>query len=177
MAVGADLDGLYVARHGVSVDIDVTRGPTVVRDGTAGGAPLGTSGRGRLKVYNRPDGEGGYALIEARHGHGEPSIRDHVHLQHEETFVILEGQYQVRLGDDIIAVEAGDYVFIPRGTAHTYRNPGPATARVLNIISPADGAELLVELGALGGGVVDETLLDDVFARHGVLAANPLPAW
>lgn len=159
------------------MEIDVTRQPTIVRAGSSGGTPLGTSGRGRLKIMNQPGHDAGYALIEGRHPAGEPRVRDHVHTGHEETFVVVEGRYEVRLGDEIVLVTAGDYVFVPRGTPHTYRNAGPAPARVLNIISPPDGVQLLVELGALLGTDVDETLLTEIHARHAAGLVPPLPGW
>ncbi len=157
--------------------IDVTRQPTVVRQGSSDGAPLGTSGRARLKILTQPGDDSGYALIEATHPVGEPRIRDHLHLRHEETFVVLEGQYEVRLGPDVVLVSAGDYVFVPRGTPHTYRNAGPVPARVLNIISPPDGVQLLAELGALATSSVDETLLAEIHSRHAASLAEPLPGW
>lgn len=77
----------------------VRRHATVVRHRSDDGTPLGSSGRARLKVLNQPGNDAGYALLEASHPPGEPRIRDHVHAHHEETFVVLEGQYEVRLGD------------------------------------------------------------------------------
>ena len=159
------------------MELGATRQPTIVRQGSAAGAPLGTSGRARLKILNQSGNDAGYALIEASHPVGEPRIRDHLHTRHEETFVVLEGQYEVRLGQTIVVVVAGDYVFVPRGTPHTYRNAGPAPARVLNIISPPDGVQLLTELGALAGTSIDETLLAEIHSRHAASLATPLPDW
>lgn len=164
-------------RHSSSVQNDAARQPIVVRPGSVLDTPLGTSGRGHLKVVNEPADEAGYALVEAEHPAGEPRIRDHVHLRHEETLVVLEGQYEVRLGDAIVQVSAGDYVFVPRGTPHAYRNPGPGSAKVLNVISPADGVKLLVELGALAAASVDEARLAEVHARHSAVLVTSLPNW
>ncbi len=159
------------------MELDVTREPAVIRAGTTVGVSLGTSGRGQLKVLNQAGSETGYALVEGAHPVGEPRIRDHVHSRHEETFVVLEGEYEVRLGDDIVLARAGDYVFIPRGTPHTYRNASSEPARVLNIISPPDGVQLLAELGELAGKSVDEAQLADIHARHDAFLVPPLPDW
>jgi quercetin dioxygenase-like cupin family protein len=156
---------------------DPLQTPIVVRHGSSDGTPLGTSGRARLKVLNEPGGGSSYALIEGSHPVGEPRIRDHVHTRHEESFVVLEGQYEVRLGDEIILALRGDYVFIPRGTPHTYRNAGPEPARLLNILSPSDGMQLLSDLGSLTGTAVDEALLAEIHARHGASLVSPLPQW
>jgi len=76
-----------------------------------------------------------------------------------------------------VAAGAGDYVFVPRGTAHTYRNLGPAEATVVNIMSPADGVQLLAELGALAGRSVPDQALAEIFARHSAVLVDPLPGW
>lgn len=154
-----------------------SQAPKVIRCGSSEGTPLGTSGRARLKVLNEPGDGTGYALIEGSHPSGEPRIRDHVHLRHEESFVVLEGQYQVRLGQDIVVADAGDYVFIPRGTPHTYRNAGTNDARLLNIMSPSDGVQLLAELGALAGMKVDEALLAEIHSRYDARLVAPLLEW
>jgi quercetin dioxygenase-like cupin family protein len=151
--------------------------PIVVRHGSSDGTPLGTSGRSRLKVLNEPGDGSGYALVEGSHPVGEPRIRDHVHARHEESFVVLEGQYEVRLGEEIIVAVSGDYVFIPRGTPHTYRNAGPEPARLLNIMSPSDGVQLLRDLGSLAGTTVDGTALAEIHSRHGATLVSPLPQW
>lgn len=91
--------------------------------------------------------------------------------------MVLDGQYEVRLGQQIVVAAAGDYVVVPRGTPHTYRDPGPRPARVLNIISPADGLQLLTELGALAGTNTDEALLSEIHARHAASLVTPLPGW
>lgn len=159
------------------VDLERTRHTKVVRHGSDDGTPFGSSGRARLKILNHPGGDAGYALLEAGHPVGEPRIRDHVHTRHDETFVVLEGQYEVRLGNEIVAAGAGDYVFVPRGTPHTYRNAGPLPARVLNIISPPDGIELLAELATLAGSGADEDALAELHVRHAALLVSPLPDW
>src|SRR5215218_5198592 len=152
-----------------------TTHPVVVRAGTDDGTALGSSGRARLKIYNQLGGESGYAVMEGSHAAGEPRIPDHVHSRHDETFLVLDGEYQIRLGDEVVVARRGDYVFVPRGTAHSYRNLGPAEARVVNIMSPADGVQLLAELGALAGRSGPNQALAEIFARHSAALVDPLP--
>ena len=154
-----------------------TTGPVVIRAGDVFGRSLGSSGRGRLKILSQRPAETGYALIEASHPIGQPVIRDHVHATHDETFVVVDGQYQIRLGDDIVEAVSGDCVYVPRGIPHTYTNRGPEPARILSIISPADGVELLAELGALTGAELREEDLAKLLARHHTVLVEPLRAW
>lgn len=159
------------------MELTATPGPQVIRSGDQGGMPMGTSGRGRLKVFTTHPGGAGYALLEASHPAGLPRIADHIHLRHDETFVVLEGEYDVRLGDEILLARAGDYVFIPRGTTHTLRNATSTTARIMTVMGPADGAGLIAELGALAGAPIEPDLLAEIHARHGAVLVAPLPAW
>ena len=172
------LDSVLITRDNQPMGLDRTRSPAVVRQGKAAASSLGSSGRGQLKIFNRPDCDAGYALIESSHPVGEPRIRDHVHARHEETFLDLEVAYQVRLGDGIVVANTGDYVFVRRDTPHTYRNVGPAQATMHSIISPADGINLLIELGALsapGFGTNDELVA--LHARDSTVLVEPLTNW
>jgi mannose-6-phosphate isomerase-like protein (cupin superfamily) len=122
---------------------DATTRPFVARGSDDSGVPFGSSGRGRLRVYTQWADETGVALVNGVDQSGEPRIRDHVHSRHDETFVVIQGTYRVRLDDKIVTVEAGEIVFVPRGTAHTFRHVGPDSGRMLNVISPADGADMI----------------------------------
>ncbi len=45
----------------------------------------------------------------------------HVHREHDEVIVILEGGGEVVLGDENRVVKKGDVFFVPKGTPHTTR--------------------------------------------------------
>jgi hypothetical protein len=49
-----------------------------------------------------------------------------------------------RVGEREIEAQTGSYVWKPRGVMHSFWNPGPDPARVLEVISPA-GFERLFE--------------------------------
>jgi len=79
---------------------------------------------------------GAYFIMEAtvpRDGGPPP----HIHRNEEECFYVLEGQLEIRLGDRMISASTGDFVHVPRGTVHCFRNVGTALARTLLIFSPA----------------------------------------
>ena len=156
---------------------EATTRPAVARTGDQSGVPLGTSGRGRLRVYTQAPGETGVAVVDGVHHPGEPKIRDHVHTRHDETFVVMEGTYRVRADDEVLTAERGDIVFVPRGTAHTFRNVGTSPARMLNVISPADGAELLRELAAKSAAGLSEAELAEIHSRHGAVLVETVPDW
>jgi mannose-6-phosphate isomerase-like protein (cupin superfamily) len=60
----------------------------------------------------------------------------HLHHNDDEAWYVLEGALAVRVGDRDVAAQAGEAVFVPRGTAHTYWNPGPGVLRYLLVMTP-----------------------------------------
>ena len=51
----------------------------------------------------------------------------------EEAMVILEGEMEALLGDDIVTVNAGDTVLAPAGVKHRLANRSGSIARVMAI--------------------------------------------
>jgi quercetin dioxygenase-like cupin family protein len=60
----------------------------------------------------------------------------HVHVDEAETYVILDGEYQVTLGERTVDAHSGDIVFIPPGLLHTYANRTDTSGRMLTIFAP-----------------------------------------
>lgn len=67
-------------------------------------------------------------------GEGPPL---HVHSDEDEFIYILEGTFRVKLGDELTEAAPGSFVFIPRGTPHTWQNVGDAPARFFAGVMPA----------------------------------------
>lgn len=44
----------------------------------------------------------------------------HFHLNQDEIFFIVEGEYTFKVGDDIYHLKAGDTIFLPRRVPHTF---------------------------------------------------------
>jgi mannose-6-phosphate isomerase-like protein (cupin superfamily) len=59
----------------------------------------------------------------------------HLHHRDDEAWYVLEGTLRVRVGEQEVAAQAGAAVFVPRGTSHTYWNPGPGPLRYLLVMS------------------------------------------
>ena len=60
----------------------------------------------------------------------------HVHDQ-DEVIYILAGSLRVKLGESLRGAPAGSFVFIPRGTPHTWQNVGAEPLRFFATIMPA----------------------------------------
>jgi len=59
----------------------------------------------------------------------------HLHHRDDEAWYVLEGTLYIRVGDKDVEARAGSAVFVPRGTAHTYWNPGPGPVRYLLVMT------------------------------------------
>jgi len=60
----------------------------------------------------------------------------HLHRYDDEAWYVLEGTLCVRVGKEVIEACAGSAVIVPRGTAHTYWNPGSSLVRYLLVMTP-----------------------------------------
>jgi mannose-6-phosphate isomerase-like protein (cupin superfamily) len=60
----------------------------------------------------------------------------HIHKDAHEAMYVLEGELQVKLGEQTIRAAAGSFVYVPKGVLHTLANPGPHPAKILIILTP-----------------------------------------
>jgi quercetin dioxygenase-like cupin family protein len=70
----------------------------------------------------------------------------HIHPQSDEVIYILAGDFTVKLGEKLAKGRAGSCVFIPRGTAHAWRNTGTEVGKAIYIFTPAGGAKIFESL-------------------------------
>jgi quercetin dioxygenase-like cupin family protein len=61
----------------------------------------------------------------------------HIHHREDEAFRMLEGTLTIQVGGDTINASAGDFAFLPRGIAHSFKNSGESYAKALVLITPA----------------------------------------
>ncbi len=87
---------------------------------------------GELVMYKtKSDQTGGaYSLFEVatQPGSGPPP---HVQHREDESFYVLEGEYEFLVEGRTIKAGAGSLLYVPKGTLHAYRNVGEGTGRML----------------------------------------------
>ena len=54
-----------------------------------------------------------------------------IHYQQDEAFYVLEGTFSFLSGDETIETGPGSFVWIPRGSVHTFKNIGERPGKVL----------------------------------------------
>ncbi|HVC85579.1 MAG TPA: cupin domain-containing protein [Solirubrobacteraceae bacterium] len=99
-------------------------------------------------------------------GGGDPPLYIaplHVHHEDDEAWYVVEGALVVRVGEQDAEVPAGGAVLVPRGTPHTYWNPGPAPTRYV-LVMTARIKSLIDALHALTAR--DPATLEATFREH-----------
>ncbi len=61
----------------------------------------------------------------------------HIHGGEDESFYLAQGSLEMRLGDATVAAKSGDFVNVPRGTIHGFKNVGKETAKMVVTFVPA----------------------------------------
>ena len=80
------------------------------------------------------------AVTESVYGPGERGPDLHVHREHADAWLVLEGTLSFELRDRItFEAPAGTLVVVPRNVAHGFWNERDEVARFLNIHAPACG--------------------------------------
>jgi len=80
----------------------------------------------------------------------------HVHTREDEFWYVLDGTFEIHIGDKVHAVGPGGFAFGPRGTPHHFRNTAKTPSRILLAFTP--------------GGI------EDFFRASGQPATNDGPA-
>ncbi len=79
------------------------------------------------------------ALTAFEYGPGERGASPHVHSDHSDAFLVLEGELEITFESGPLRAPAGTLVLIPRGVVHSFGNPSDAAVRFLNVHAPSYG--------------------------------------
>ena len=69
----------------------------------------------------------------------------HVHAHEEESFYVLRGNFALTIGGKPFTASAGDFVHIPRGVPHTFKNIGEETGKLLVVATPGGVEKFFAE--------------------------------
>jgi quercetin dioxygenase-like cupin family protein len=87
---------------------------------------------GELVTYKTTSEQtgGAYSLFEVT---TQPRVGPPPHVQHreDESFYVLEGQYEFLVEGRTIRAGAGSLIYVPRGALHAHKNVGTTTGRLL----------------------------------------------
>ena len=133
-------------------------------------------------LLTRDDSNGSASVFEVLVPFGEKlAAPAHKNDAYEEILYGIEGVLTWTVDGTPIEVGPGQALCIPRGTVHRFDNLSGGHVKQLAVITPAimgpayfrEAAEVI---GAAGGGPPDRAKMIEVFRRHGMTVAPPLPA-
>jgi len=114
-----------------------------------------------------------YVYESTRVKKGGPNL--HMHPDQDEWWYIIEGEFKIKVGDQLFEVKAGDSVFGPKGVPHTFTKVGDeGVGRMLTTFQPAGKMEACFEAlskGAMKGKT--ETEQDEFRRQHGFIRVGP----
>ncbi|MDX3239719.1 cupin domain-containing protein [Streptomyces sp. ME03-5709C] len=71
----------------------------------------------------------------------------HIHTTGDETFYILDGELEFLNGEEVFTIKTGDFVFVPRGTRHRFKNRTSRDAKMLFLFTPGGQEEFFLRYG------------------------------
>ncbi len=125
---------------------------------------------------------GAYSLFEVA---SQPGAGPPPHVQHreDESFYVLEGEYEFLVEDRTLGMLAGSFLYVPKGNLHVHRNVGEGTGRMLVSQTPGGSHERFFEeigepVDGDGGPLVFEGQPDlgriaEIAAEYGIEITPP----
>jgi quercetin dioxygenase-like cupin family protein len=107
--------------------------PKIVTPGQ--GKAISAFGIPMIVMLRAEETGGAFASLVAEFdpGQGPPP---HFHHDHEEYFFILDGQFELSVGDQTVTAGPGSMVFVPRETVHAFKYVGATKGRILEWATP-----------------------------------------
>lgn len=107
---------------------------------------------GPTRIHILEDGSGTENRISAISSIMAPQTKGpppHIHLMHDECFLVTDGSLRFIIGDEQRDAKAGDYVVVPVGAPHTFINAGDAPVSFFTTFTSAFYIESFRELAKL----------------------------
>jgi quercetin dioxygenase-like cupin family protein len=98
-----------------------------------------------FKVVGEDTG-GAFALSELT-AHTEFAPPPHVHRNEDESYYVLEGEFEFMDESRTFTAGPGSLVYLPKGRLHVHRNAGDTPARALVLVVPAGVEGFVQEAG------------------------------
>jgi quercetin dioxygenase-like cupin family protein len=115
---------------------------------TGGGKTVNVLGTPMLLRVLGRDTNGTLAVVESIDA-PQAGPPPHIHHREDETFQVLEGEYEFMVAGKTIKAKAGDTFFAPRGIPHTYNCVSQGGGKLSVTLTPAGFENFFAEIGAM----------------------------
>ena len=95
----------------------------------------------------------------------EGFVPDHYHKWEDQTFHVIEGELEAKIGDETMKIGVGDSIHCPKGISHYMKNVGKTNAKLISYIFPGDWAEEFFQETSrqTKSGQIDFKLIEEKF--------------
>ena len=123
----------------------VSAGPLPALSNSSDGVTFTMLGVSIRLIARATDTDGRFTVFEQTtpSGWGPPH---HVHANEDEIVYVLDGTYEVSLGDERRTVSAGGCAILPHGIPHGIRNDGETPGRFVCVVAPGGLEEYFLEI-------------------------------
>jgi quercetin dioxygenase-like cupin family protein len=100
----------------------------------------------------------------------------HYHSKIEEQFYVIDGEMELRAGDQVILGRPGAFVTVPAGIAHAFANRSDSPSRMLLVCTPPGHERYFAELAQILArpGAPDAEEIAALRARFDTTQVSPL---
>ena len=119
-----------------------------------------------IRIHGRDTG-GAIAVVESHDvpGCGPPP---HIHYREDETFQVLEGEYEWTVGGETFVARKGATIFAPREMPHTYRYLSETPGRLMCVITPSGFEEISARVAFRSPKTCSAALSSPLMTRLGL---------
>ena len=96
----------------------------------------------------------------------------HIHTREDEFFYVLDGTFEIRIGDEVHALGPGGFAYVPRGTVHNFRNSADTPSRIIVGFTPGGIEGFFRESGRPATDDGPAPPLDDAEIARTMMAAE-----
>jgi mannose-6-phosphate isomerase-like protein (cupin superfamily) len=109
------------------------------------------------------------AVITDRKTKGGPPL--HVHPDQDEWYLVQEGRFEMRVGEDTFRLGPGAALLAPRGVPHSFASVTDRARMLVTFLPAGDMEAFFREASALAAPTPPE--MAAVFGRHGMQVLGP----
>lgn len=91
----------------------------------------------------------------------------HSHRNEDETFTVLEGDFELLMNGQWLKMPVGEVAFARRGSIHAFRNVGTTVGKMLIFVAPSGLENYLEEVGHLSP-VTDMAKILEISEHYGI---------
>ncbi len=93
----------------------------------------------RYKIATQDTDGRAFVIEQTMHAKGGPAR--HLHMEQEEWFYVVQGEFVIEIGEDRYTLSDGDACFAPRQVPHVWAYVGEGIGRILIAFTPAGKME------------------------------------